>query len=51
MRKANAMDREARRAPAPDDLAGWKRWRDAMLAAQIGLSFRKSVLVRPAPIA
>ena len=36
MRKANAVDWEARRAPAPDDLAGWKLWRDAQLAAQVG---------------
>lgn len=36
MRKANEVDWEARRAPAPDDLAGWKRRRDAQLAAQIG---------------
>ena len=36
MRKVNAVDWEARRAPAPDDLAGWKRLRDAQLAAQIG---------------
>lgn len=36
MRKVNVVDWEARRAPAPDDLAGWKRRRDAQLAAQIG---------------
>jgi monoterpene epsilon-lactone hydrolase len=36
MRKVNVVDWEARRAPAPDDLAGWKRLRDAQLAAQIG---------------
>lgn len=36
MRKLNAMDWEARRAPAPDDLADWTRRRDAQLAQQIG---------------
>ena len=36
MRKVNVVDWDTRRAPAPDDLAGWKRRRDAQLAAQIG---------------
>lgn len=36
MKKLTAADWEARRAPAPDDLAGWKSRRDAQLAQQIG---------------
>jgi len=32
MRRLNAVDWETRRAPAPDDLAGWQRARDAQLA-------------------
>jgi monoterpene epsilon-lactone hydrolase len=36
MQKANVVNWEARRAPAPDDLAGWKRLRDAQVAAQLG---------------
>ena len=36
MKNLNAMDWESRRAPAPDDLAGWQRRRDAQLAEQIG---------------
>lgn len=36
MRKVNVVDWEARRAPAPDDLGGWTRRRDAQIAAQIG---------------
>jgi len=36
MRKVNVVDWDTRRAPAPDDLAGWKRLRDAQLAAQVG---------------
>lgn len=36
MRTLNAADWETRRAPAPDDLAGWAQRRDAQLAQQIG---------------
>ena len=36
MRQLNEVDWETRRAPAPDDLAGWARSRDAQLAQQTG---------------
>lgn len=36
MKNLNAADRDARRAPAPDDLAGWKRAREAQVAQQTG---------------
>jgi acetyl esterase/lipase len=36
MRKLNVVDWETRRAPAPDDLAGWTHRREAQLAAQVG---------------
>ena len=36
MRKMNVVNWEARRAPASDDHASWKRLRDAQLAAQTG---------------
>lgn len=36
MRKMNVVNWEMRRAPAPDDLASWKRLRDAQVFAQTG---------------
>lgn len=36
MKNLNVVDWETRRAPAPDDLAGWKQRRDAQLAQQVG---------------
>lgn len=36
MKKLTAVDWGARQAPAPDDVAGWTRARDAQLAQQIG---------------